>query len=418
MFKTFLFLFILFLTLNLTAQNIKSEDITYNFIKLPLKPVSPKVENYNSSITATYEAENNKLLVLFEADKARAEADYQREMSEYPAKIKAADDKYEREMKAWDEKSTALKIVEKQLLNENNRPVKDYVGAPYRKTISPPVLKTSYDYPSLAATYLKIDGYKKADMNALTYQVTLQGFEHSQPMIKSEIKKEVSRVNNVSTTYDVTYYYIEYNFRHPMSVRVANTNNQDVIFLAPTEFTEFKTYKSPSQKTSPSADFTFLLKKSEESILKENLSYINHLVNDQIGYEVTPRTSSLDYVKSKNDAHADIMEAYNNQMIGLKSLLTNEPLATQKLNEAVDAYKKILIESDLFDKKARIDKDVTISIHFNLLEAYFAQRKTLEAEVVLDALTQIDLSNREKKFKEKYAEAFLELTNRKAANGL
>ena len=130
MFKTFLFLFILFLTLNLTAQNIKSEVITYNFIKLPLKPVSPKVENYNSSITETYEAENNKLLALFEADKARAEADYQREMSEYPVKIKAADDKYEREMKAWDEKSTALKIVEKQLLNENNRPVKDYVGAP------------------------------------------------------------------------------------------------------------------------------------------------------------------------------------------------------------------------------------------------------------------------------------------------
>ena len=184
MFKNFLFLFILLLTLNLTAQNIKSEDITYNFIKLPLKPVSPKVENYNSSITATYEAENNKLLALFEADKARAEADYQREMSEYPAKIKAADDKYEREMKAWDEKSTALKIVEKQLLNENNRPVKDYVGAPYRKTISPPVLKTSYDYPSLAATYLKIDGFNKSDMNALTYQVTLQGFEHSQPMIK------------------------------------------------------------------------------------------------------------------------------------------------------------------------------------------------------------------------------------------
>ncbi len=418
MFKISSLVLILLYTLNLTAQNIKSEDITYSFIKLPSKPVMPKVENYNSSITATYEAENNKLLVLFEADKARAEADYQREMSEYPAKLKAADDKYAKEMQAWDEKSTALKIVEKQLLNENNRPVKDYVAAPYRKTISPPVLKTSYDYPSLAATYLKIDGYKKADMNALTYQVTLQGFEHSQPMIKTEIKKEVSRVNNVSTTYDVTYYYIEYNYRHPMSVRVANTNNQDVIFLAPTEFTAFKTYKSTSQKTSPSADFTFLLKSSEESILKENLTFINHLVNDQIGYEVTPRSTSLDYVKSKNDAHADVLEAYNNQMLGLKSLTTNEALATQKLNAAVDAYNAILLESDLFDKKARIDKDVTISIYFNLLEAYYAQRKTVEAETVLAALTKIDLSNREKKFKEKYVEAFLDLTNRKAANGL
>ena len=91
---------------------------------------------------------------------------------------------------------------------------------------------------------------------------------------------------------------------------------------------------------------------------------------------------------------------------------------SQKLNTAVDAYKNILIESDLLDKKARIDKDVTISIYFNLLEAYFAQRKTIEAETVLAALTQIDLSNREKKFKEKYAAAFLELTNRMAVNGL
>ena len=72
MFKIASFLPILLLTLNLTAQNIKSEDITYSFIKLPSKPVVPKVENYTSSITATYEAVNNKLLVLFEADKARA----------------------------------------------------------------------------------------------------------------------------------------------------------------------------------------------------------------------------------------------------------------------------------------------------------------------------------------------------------
>ena len=33
-------------------------------------------------------------------------------------------------------------------------------------------------------------------------------------------------------------------------------------------------------------------------------------------------------------------------------------------------------------------------------------------------LSQLDLSNKEKKFKEKYAEAFLDLTNRKAVNGL
>ena len=405
-------------TFAVNAQNIKSEDLTYSFVKLPMKPVMPKVENYFSTITSAYEAENNKLTAQFEADKARAEADYQREMADYPVKVKAADDKYAKEMEAWNAKSTASKIVEKQLLNENNHPVKDYVASPYRRTISPPVLKTSYDYPSLASTYLRIDGYKKADMNALSYTVTLQGFEHSQPTIKSEVKKEVSRVNNVSTETSVTYYHVEYTYRHPMSVRVANANNQEIIYLAPTELSDYKTYKSTASKVAPSSDFSGLIRTSEEAILKENLTFINHLVNDQIGYEVTPRTTSLDYVKSKNDAHADVMEAYNNQLTGLKSLTVNEALATQKLNAAIEAYTKILLESDLLDKKARIDKDVTISIYFNMLEAYFALRKTTEAEAIMATLSQLDLSNREKKFKEKYAEAFLDLTNRKAVNGL
>jgi hypothetical protein len=416
--KISIFLFLSVFTVSLNAQNIKSEDITYSFVKLPSKPVMPKVENYLSTITSAYEAENNKLTAQFEADKARAEADYQREMADYPVKVKAADDKYAKEMEAWNEKSTASKILEKQLLNENNRPVKDYVANPYRRTITPPVLKTSYDYPALASTYLRIDGYKKADMNALSYLVTLQGFEHSQPTIKSEVKKEVSRVNNVSTETSVTYYYVEYTYRHPMSVRVANANNQEIIYLAPMELTTYKTYKSTASKVAPSSDFSGLLRLSEEAILKENLTFINHLVNDQIGYEVTPRTTSLDYVKSKNDAHADVMEAYNNQMTGLKSLTVNETLATQKLTAAIDAYTKILLESDLLDKKARIDKDVTVSIYFNMLEAYFAMRKTTEAEAIMATLSQLDLSNKEKKFKEKYAEAFLDLTNRKAVNGL
>jgi hypothetical protein len=161
-----------------------------------------------------------------------------------------------------------------------------------------------------------------------------------------------------------------------------------------------------------------LVKSTEENLLKENLKFINHLVNDRIGYEVTTRATSLDYVKSKNDAHADVMEAYNNATIGLKTLTTNETLAKQKLTAAIDAFKVILTESDIYDKKARIDKDVTTAVYFNLIECYFAMRNTVDAETALKSLGQLDLSNRDKKQKEKMDELFLDLTLRKAANGL
>jgi hypothetical protein len=400
------------------GQSVKSEDITYTYVKLPTNPISPKVDNYYSVITSSAEGENAKLMAQFEADKARAEADYQRELADYPAKVKAADDKFAKEMEVYNAKSTATKVIEKQLLNENTKPVKDYVAQPYRRTISQPALKSSYDYPSLAATYLVLDGFTKAQVNALSYSVNIEGFENSQPAIKSEVKDEVSVKDGVRTTYKVTYYWIEFTYRMPMSVRVSGLNNQEIFYVAPAELSAFKTYKSTSSKTSPSADFSMLVKSTEENLLKENLKFINHLVNDRIGYEVTSRATSLDYVKSKNDAHADVMEAYNNATIGLKTLTTNETLAKQKLTAAVDAFKVILTESDVYDKKARIDKDVTIAVYFDLLECYFALRNTTDAEAALKTLGQLDLSNRDKKQKEKLEELFLDLTLRKAANGL
>ena len=400
------------------GQSVKSEDITYTYVKLPTNPIQPKVDNYYSTLTSSSAEENAKMMADFEAEKARAEADYQRELADFPAKQKAADDKYDKEMEAYNSKSTAAKVIERQLLNENSKPVKDYVPQPYRRTVNPPVLKSNYDLPSLASTYLNLDGYTKAQVNALSYTVNIQGFENSQPMMKTEVKDEVTVANGVRTTNKVTYYYIEFTYRMPMSVRIAGLNNQEIFFVAPAELSTFKTYKSTSSKTAPSSDFTMLLKSTEEALLKENLTFINHLVNDRIGFERTTRSTSLDYVKSKNDAHSDVMEAYNNATVGLKALTTNEAFAQQKLTAAITAFKSILTESDVNDKKARIDKDITTAIYFDLLECYFATRNVTEADAVFKELGKLDLSNRDKKQKEKMEELFFDLNNRKAVNGL
>lgn len=416
--KNSFFLAISLMAGTLLGQSVKSEDLKYNYSKLPTNPLQPRVANYQSSLSSSSDEENAKLLAQYEKDKAQAEADYQREMSEYPGKVKAADEKFEKEMAAYNEKSLTKKIVEKQLLNENTKPVKEYVPQPYRRTIPQPNVKTTYDYPSLAATYLKLDGFNKLSDNALSYHVNMQGFEHSQPMIKTEVRKEATRVNNVSTTADVTYYFVEFTYRNPMSVRVVNAANQEIYFVAPTELSEFKTYKSTSTKTSPSYDHSAILKSVEEKVLKENLTFINHLVNDRIGYEITPRETSLDYVKSKNDEYADYNDAYNNALAGLKTLTTNEESAKQKLTLAVEQWNTILKESDLDNKKARIDKDVTTAIYFNLLECYFALRNNTDAETVLSILERMDISNRDKKLKEKYVTLFLDLAGRKNANGL
>ena len=415
--KTFL-LFALALVIPTFAQSVKGDELTYTYVKLPTNPVQPKPSAYIASVFAAYEAENQRLLAQYEADKAQAEADYQRDLADLPNKQKAADDKFEREMKAWDEKSTASKIIEKQVLNENNRPVKDYIPQPYRRSIAMPIMKTTYDYSSLASTYLFIDGLQKSAANALNYTVTLQGFEATPAKIISEVKKEVSRKDGVSTSIDVTYYHIEFTYRHPMSFRVTNTMNQEIYAAAPAEFTEFKLYKGTATKTQPSMDVNAVVKSMEDKCLQENLKAINHMVNDRIGFERTDETFELYYVKSKNESHNDIQDAFNAAQLGFKLLTTNEAQAKMKLEEANAIWKKALEESDIENKKARIDKDVTIAIYFNLLESYFAMRNTTEADAILQTLGRMDLSNRDKKQVEAYQKAYLDLKLRMAANGL
>lgn len=415
--KTTLFVAIA-LAFNSFAQSVKGEQITYTYTKLPTNPVQPKPTTYTASVTAAYEAENQKLMAQYEADKVQAEADYQRDMADLPNKQKAADDKFEREMKAWNEKSTASKIIEKQVLNENNKPVKDYVAQPYRRTIPMPVMKTAYDYNSLASTYLFIDGLQKGAANALNYTVTLQGFEATPAKIVSEVKDEVSRKDGVSTSTKVTYYHIEFTYRHPMSFRVTNAINQEVYAAAPAEFTEFKLYKGAATKTQPSMDVSAVMKQMEDKCLQDNLKAINHMVNDRIGYERTEETFEMYFVKSKNESHNDLLDAYNAANLGFKMLGTNEAQGVMKLNEAIAIWKKALEESDIQNKKARIDKDVTVAIYFNLLEAYFALRNTTEADAILQTMGRMDISNRDKKQREAYEQAYIDLKLRMAANGL
>jgi len=112
------------LTVNaVAAQNVKSEDIDYRYIKLPLSPLPATIVNYQSSIFAAYEMENQRKRDQYEQDLAAAEATFQRETQEYPAKVKAAEDKFTADMAEYNKKSMAEKIVDKQILNENNKPV-------------------------------------------------------------------------------------------------------------------------------------------------------------------------------------------------------------------------------------------------------------------------------------------------------
>ena len=203
-----------------------------------------------------------------------------------------------------------------------------------------------------------------------------------------------------------------------MSFRVTTGQGLEVFASTPPELSEFKTYKGQSTKTAPSTDISIFIKPIEDKILQDNLKFINAMVNDRIGYAKTSRKTELFYVKSKNESHQDLHEAYDAATMGFKLYSNSEQQWSKKLEEAITVWKRALEESDPENKKARIDKDVTVAIYFNLLEAYFLGRNTSDAESAIKTLKSLGLSNRDKRTLEQYEELFLDLTLRKAANGL
>jgi hypothetical protein len=403
-------------TFSLFAQRIKSDKFDYKYIKLPAEPIDKSIKSYQSAIYAPFEVENQRLRNEYEAEKIKAEEDYQRDLAAYPELVKAADEKYAKEMEAWKKKSLVDKIVEKEILNENNKPQKPNVNKPYKRNVPEPQLKKSYDFNALASTYLQLEGFEKNTQNAVQIVATLNGFEYIRPKQVTEVKKVTTAANGNVTTNDVTYYSIEFSYRHTMSVKAVLPDGREILNLSPQELNTYKVYKSNGTTTSQPIVEDQLVRTYEEKILQENLTLLGNLVNDKIGYKREQRNAVLEYPVDKKVNYSDMLQAYNEALSGLMSISVDEESAKSKINKAIELWNTALKESDVNDKKARIDKDITISIYFNMLECYFATRNIAEADKVFSALGGIQISNADRKTKEKFETLFVELRKRVSVN--
>jgi hypothetical protein len=143
---------------------------------------------------------------------------------------------------------------------------------------------------------------------------------------------------------------------------------------------------------------------------------INELVNDRIGFKRALRKTELNYVKTKDGTYDDLMTAFNETSSGLKMLVDDKNAATTKIQKSVELWEKAMTESDVANKKVRIDKEVTIIMCFNLLEAYFALGQVSDGEKIFQTMNSISLSSNERQLKETYEAAFTDMKKRIEAN--
>ncbi len=413
---TFLVLSLVLLSSSVFAQKVRSEVVEYQYVRLPLNPIDKSIKNYQASIFATYEEDNSQKKAAYEADKKKAEDEFQKDKADHPGKVKAAEDKYKVEMDEYKKKSVGEKIIEKKVLGEDNKPVKQIPSEPYLRHVPMPVLKTSYNYPAVSSTYLNIGGLENKTGNEVKYLVTIYGYDYTQPMQMTTQKNITSVVNGQSTTRPVTYYYLEFSYRHTMSFTVTLPDGKMLMNETPQELNNYTVYKTQETEAYQSVNTDMLIKSTEEKIFQQNLTFINNLVNERIGFQPVKRNTKIFYIKEKGETYQDLLAAYNDATSGMKLLSSNPSEGKAKIENAVKLWDAALVESKPEDKKARIDRDVTIMICFDLLESFFALRLPEKAEGIINRLNILKLNYEDKKVKEEYEALFLDLKKRIAAN--
>ena len=398
------------------TQKIKSKVVEYQYVQLPLKPINKNIRNYNSIIVADYISTNRKKQAEYNSELARAKHEFETANAAYPSIVAEAELEYERELSAYNQKSLAIKVLEKKVLDEDNKPVKRIPPPPVMRNVREPILQKEYDLPALAKTYLTVDGFKNDLSNAVKINVIIYGFDHTKPRIISEVKKQVSSSNGTTTTKNTTYYHTEFSYRHTMSVRVTTPDGKEILFLTPQELNNYKKYKTNESTVRQSINNELLISTYEEKVLQDNLLFIQNLVNDRIGYKHQDRSISLSYVKDKKGVYTDLLVAFNNLSAGLKLLIDDELASEEKLKKSIAIYEEALDESDMNDKKARINKNISYAVFFNLLECYFATEKLDNAESILTNLNSLPLSGVQRKLKEEYETLINETRKRMKAN--
>jgi len=228
---------------------------------------------------------------------------------------------------------------------------------------------------------VNVEGFEKGSDNALVGTVIMEAFDAGEP----ERKVDTKRVYNKTTKQyeDKKVYSYETPYKRP--TRLTLEFNGRIIFNDIFEGTgDYRTHV-----TNSSPNMFQLEKESVSSILTQ----INNYINEQYGFVKVQSTLTLRAPKNKGD-YDDLEKAAKLGKRGINPMGSSDGKA--ELVEAISIWESALGESDVKDKKARINRKVTEALYQNLIEAAIFNEDFVKAQDLLVLLGEMDLKNAEK----------------------
>ncbi len=404
------------------AQDVDRKEIKFDYIRLPMKPlVKGTTRNAQGEIVPDYLKKIEEQKAAFQRKKDEAEQKYLMDMALYQDEVKREDERYQKEVDAYNKKTTAQKIIDKQLL-EQGKPIKKTIYPPSKQSVVEERTGKVFNHEALAAEYLRPEGYSSNRDNAVMISVTLLGFESTVEFKTSTKNTMVKQSNGTYTSVPTTTYFYELKYRHPMRLKVVSPTLgvvSDDLMFNDDRTTRSAEYKSDYEaRNAYNSQKDAILSKAEDQVVNENMASIRTQLNNQHGYAKTNRAADLYDVSSKKQDYSSINKAYESAFEGMMLLYesANPTRAKEKLAAATAMWEKDLSESNIKDKKSRINADVTLALLFNIAEANIWLGNFNRAEECLNKLNLMDLNKKERGRLEEERSFFKDMKERANAN--
>lgn len=378
------------------AQNIDYAKVNVEYTRLPLKPVSKEVKNYQALIIADYLGKIEKQKADQQAAAAKAEAEYQQAMKQYWIKRNQDSLAYENSLNVWFRLTPQQQAV-------TPRPQMPPSTVPQKAAQSEMQIEKTFNTDLLATTYIKLEGFSKLPEKALIIQMNLTGFEKDEAKGTTQ-KKSVKRADG--KTVETTVFVYQFNYRHIVKLKIIQPDGKFLMDEAYGPSLGFSTYTSKDFATPGEAEAYWKTAQNgeisavQEKIVNENLKSINEMLNNNYGYVPQTRQVMVAWVNEKKN-YDDFKTALENARNGYAVIAKKETAAQGEdyLRKAIASWEAALKQSDVKNKKARIDEDVTESLLMNLSEVYVWLNDFTKAQEYLTQLDGFKLSMKEKGLK-------------------
>jgi hypothetical protein len=404
-------------TITIHAQRVKSEKAVYQTIRLPLEPLDAGLAGYKFTVSTPYPEDNSALEQFAKERFEKENLNYDNLVEESKLLHQEALAQYEQDVitarenfKIESDEFSKMSFVERMALADKKPTLKLPSKPIYRKPSPPryiePNLSNSIVFKGevLADSYLRLDGYDKADTNALEGQIVVYDFEKLD--VTTEVKQESYYNKNAKKNMNrnVTYYVTEYKRPTELTLTYNGTTLYSGIFEGTGEFFKYNDKSRPNMFN--------LEKQSVSDVLIEINSYINNK------YGMTPLNNSVNvkFVKNNKGEYDDLENAKDTALAAYANFDADSD--NDQLRDAILIWEKAMEESNIEDRKARIDKGVTEAILFNLVEANIALKDMVKADEYLNKLKNMSLNYSEKQSVEAYEIQMASINERLLANGM